>query len=67
METNSRKLSIWVFTILGLAIGLIIGIILIDFKFLPEEADAQVYVALSLIIGATAFLIGNRNIKKNNF
>ncbi len=63
MKTNSTSNhgNLWTLTVLGFSAGLLIGILLIHYNILPEEVDAQVYVAFSLIFGGLAFLLANRN------
>ncbi len=64
MKTNSQDIKHYAVTIFGVAVGLIIGVILIDTNLLPDEADAQVYVASSLLFGSLAYLINNAFSKK---
>ena len=60
---KSKNTKVWVITTIGFSVGLIIGILLVNYNLLPKDADAQVYVASSLIFGGIAFFLGNLNDK----
>ena len=59
MKTTRTKLSLWILTALGFSIGLLAGVLLIHYNILPEQADAQVYVACAMLFGGLAFFIGD--------